>query len=316
MVAVRNGQTCERVDIVGRCELCALERGPRLLVHNGDVVACIIAQQTERGSDRANADGGGADNGNGHLRGGAHGAAGNDLVDQFFGGFLRDLIGQFVVDVVQESGTAHIHNFVGQADPLLDALRNEVDHAENEGFLADACCALGVNDRAGCADLEADLEVALDIGFLHAASDLVTFPRGTDDVVDEFGYGHLAAGYVLGQQSTALLVVIGLDVVCVCVDVRIGVADFDVFHLSYLCFGFGDNGCDEAFRDLCGSLASFCLVCLAAFDFGFDSLFFGLISVQFFEGSFLGRFGLDLREASFEGVHFHIGKVHSLPPIG
>ena len=102
----------ERIYRVGCGVLCGLERSQCLLVHNDDRVRCFVAQVRDGGSDRAERDARSSHDRNAGGSLGVRSRRGDDRGNELVSRFLRDPVGQLVIDVADELFTAEVDCFV------------------------------------------------------------------------------------------------------------------------------------------------------------------------------------------------------------
>ena len=168
--------------------------------------------------------------------GGADGAAGFDDGQQSFAGSLGNAVGDFIVDIAQELFTAQIIDFITDLDCFLDALGDKVDNTEHQVFRIDRIIAFFVEDRVLAGYFKSNFQVALQIALSDQAGDAVSFPGGLYNVIDKLRNRNGAAD-IFGQQSTALGVLVRLDVIGIGFQISLAVSDFFVSHnFSFLHF--------------------------------------------------------------------------------
>ena len=233
-----HGKALERVNSIAGCISSGLDLCPAALVQNNDRIDRLVREgsdglgnKTDRRSTGNNTDtSGGSGSGSG---------AGRDLGDQLFLGLLGDAVGEFIVDVVEELGTRQIHCLVRDLDPFLDGGRSELNNTKGEGLIGRSGGAFGVHNSTVSGQLEADLQVALDVGLADKIHDTELLPCGADAAFDHRGHGNTAGNIGSKKSGTALFVIAGLQIVCKCVHILRAGADFFKSHFfSLLSFKF------------------------------------------------------------------------------
>ena len=305
----QNGKSLERVDAVAVSILDCLEICPCAFIHNDNGVRSFIRQIAQSRCNGCHADRRCSDSGNAYMCRGCLCGCTHDLGDKLISGFLSDLVSQLIVDILKERLSAHVHNLIRDCDPFLDGRGHDLDCAENECLFCGGVCSLSVDNCAGRADFETDLQIAFEISFLYAGHDSLAIPCGFDDALDQFGNRN-TSGCVLCEQCAALCSVAGLNIICICVDVFGALSDFQISHdFSFLRFGDFCACAIGNFRhvrlalfDLCGKnrfvfceCARLCLkcikVCALCCYFDFDR---GQSSLDFLQSHFFDFHRLDL----------------------
>ena len=145
-----------------------------------------------------------------------------------------------------------------------------------------------MNCGLSAADFESDLQIALQIALANESHDAFLFPRGLYDVVNELRNRN-GAGNVLRQESSALVSLASLDVLCISIYVLWCVSYFHccdfpfVFNFfDYIALSLNDSGhvslplLDFELNDCLAFLDCFKLflnsvhrlICLSDFDLG------------------------------------------------